>query len=290
MEGKVFNINDYLMDLPPLVNDLTNDDDEMSISTSQCLDINSVDAVNVNNAEFTESRWDHQDLYSEEIHSDLQPSQIFLNRSELDKSDFDTIPTTPTYSSYNDHTRSGKLRKKRKRSKLSKVTDLSPKVFKQERNQLMMVIIKYVSIKITNLFPPSSKECKISLEKWLIIVINRLKLSLNSFLTSMIYLFRYMDIIYLLRYLNQSNNFANFNEMDYPLRELIVGCFKLTLMKEKVHKNWPHLVGLSNNEVNSIIKTILKRLNNKLIIKDNELQKFKNEIFRYVKMISSQRT
>lgn len=180
-----------------------------------------------------------------------------------------------------------KPKKRKKRSRLSKVTNLSPSIFKQQRNKLMMIIIKYISIKITNLFPPNFKENKLSLEKFLIIIINRLKLSVNSFLKSVIYLLRYMDIIYLLRYLNQSNNFANFNEMDFPLKELIIGCIKLTLMQEKIHKNWSNLVGLSNNQINLIIKKILDKLNNKLIIKDDEFCKFKLEIFRYVKMISS---
>lgn len=167
-----------------------------------------------------------------------------------------------------------------------KISSLPQSQIKQQRNQIMMTIVKYVSIKITNLFPPTSSQSKISLEKFLVIMINRLKLSLPNFLKALIYLFRYMDIIYLLRYLNQSNNYANFNEMDFPLKKLIIGCFKLTLLKERVHKNWYKLCGLKDNEINVIIKTILKRLNNKVNIKEGEIVRFKTEVYRYVKSVS----
>lgn len=96
-----------------------------------------------------------------------------------------------------------------------------------------------------------------------------------------------MDIIYLLRYLNQSNNFANYNEMDFELKKLIVGCFKLTLIRERVSKNWNQVTGLSNNEINRVVKTIVGRLNGKLLIKDIELVKLKLEIFRFVKMVTN---
>ncbi|CAH6718518.1 hypothetical protein CLIB1444_01S08526 [[Candida] jaroonii] len=214
----------------------------------------------------------------------------FLTESELTETNYNSNPNLnygTNTSNLNISRKVKKPKKRKKRSRLSKVTNLSPSIFKQQRNKLMMIIIKYISMKITNLFPPNFKENKLSLEKFLIIIINRLKLSVNSFLKSVIYLLRYMDIIYLLRYLNQSNNFANFNEMDFPLKELIIGCIKLTLMQEKIHKNWSNLVGLSNNQINLIIKKILDKLNNKLIIKDDEFCKFKLEIFRYVKMISS---
>ena len=41
-----------------------------------------------------------------------------------------------------------------------------------------------------------------------------------------------MDIIYLLRYLNQTNNFVNYNDMGFELKKLIVGCLKLAIIKE----------------------------------------------------------
>lgn len=74
--------------------------------------------------------------------------------------------------------------------------------------------------------------------------------------------------------------------MDFPLKKLIIGCFKLTLLKERVHKNWYKLCGLKDNEINVIIKTILKRLNNKVNIKEGEIVRFKTEVYRYVKSVS----
>ncbi|EGV65266.1 hypothetical protein PSN45_002588 [Yamadazyma tenuis] len=246
-----FNISDYINDIPLLVDDVTDDDDELESKRSSRLD--SVDHYSIKNVE--------------------------------------SSPNTSSLSTESSSGSSGnarKIRPKRSRAKGFTAATLAPEDFKQERNQLMMVIVKYISIKITNLFPPSSSESKISLEKFLIIMVNRLKLSLPNFLKSIIYLFRYMDIIYLLRYLNQSNNFANFNEMDFPLKKLLIGCFKLTLLRERIHKNWHKLTGLSDNEVNIVIQTILKRLNNKVVIKNGELGKLKSEIFRYVKIVSKE--
>lgn len=160
------------------------------------------------------------------------------------------------------------------------------------RNQIMTLIVKYIGTKINNSFPISNKK-ELPLDKFLLITISRLKLSLSNFLKSIIYLFRYMDIIYLLRYLNQSNNFAHHNSMDFELKKLIIGCFKLTILKQqKISPNkfylsldWKRVTGLSNQEINNITSTIIKRMNGKLIIRNIELIKLKTEIFRFVKMI-----
>ena len=103
-----------------------------------------------------------------------------------------------------------------------------------------------------------------------------------------------MDIIYLLRYLNQTNNFVNYNDMGFELKKLIVGCLKLAIIKEnRINKNkyvlnWEQITGLKNQEINSIVKTLVGRMNGKLNIKDVEIANMKNEMFRFVKMISTQ--
>ena len=103
-----------------------------------------------------------------------------------------------------------------------------------------------------------------------------------------------MDIIYLLRYLNQTNNFVNYNDMGFELKKLIVGCLKLAIIKEnRINKNkyvlnWEQITGLKNQEINSIVKTLVGRMNGKLNIKDVEVANMKNEMFRFVKMISTQ--
>ena len=103
-----------------------------------------------------------------------------------------------------------------------------------------------------------------------------------------------MDIIYLLRYLNQTNNFVNYNDMGFELKKLIVGCLKLAIIKEnritknKYVLNWEQITGLKNQEINSIVKTLVGRMNGKLNIKDVEVANMKNEMFRFVKMISTQ--
>lgn len=172
------------------------------------------------------------------------------------------------------------------------------------RQQLMMLIVKYIATKINNSFPPETTNKELLLDKYLVILISRLKLSLSMFLKSMIYLFRYMDIIYLLRYLNQSNNFANYNSMDFELKKLIIGCCKLVILQERKiihlknsklnHQNklvdtfnydWNKITGLSNQEINKIVKTIITRMNGKLTIRNIELVKLKTEIFRFAKMI-----
>lgn len=176
-------------------------------------------------------------------------------------------------------------------------------VSKSTRQQLMMLLVKYIATKINNSFPPEEIKKELLLDKYLLILISRLKLSLTMFLKSMIYLFRYMDIIYLLRYLNQSNNFAHHNSMDFELKKLIIGCCKLVILQERKiiavknskndhHKlvdhfnyDWHKITGLSNQEINSIVQTIITRMNGKLLIRNIELIKLKTEMFRFVKMI-----
>lgn len=169
--------------------------------------------------------------------------------------------------------------------------ELTKEQFRNERNQLMTIVVKYIATKITNSFPPQSppvsNSSELPLDRFLLILTNRLQLSLPLFMKGIIYLFRYMDIIYLLRYLNQSNNFANYNEMDFCLKKLIVGCFKLALSRENITKNWPAISGMSNNELNTIVKTIVTRMNGKLVVKNIDLLKLKLEIFRFVKMVTN---
>lgn len=168
---------------------------------------------------------------------------------------------------------------------------LSADQFHYEKNQLMTIVVKYIATKITNSFPPRSPRTirpnDLPLDKFLLLLTQRLQLTLPLFMKGMVYLFRYMDIVYLLRYLNQSNNFANYAEMDFDLKKLLVGCFKLVLVRERVPKNWESVTGLTNNEVNKIVKTIVTRLNGKLLVKNIELVKMKLEIFRFVKMVTT---
>lgn len=184
---------------------------------------------------------------------------------------------------------------------------ISPAQFKHQRTQLMTIIVKYVATKIYNTFPPESRKRRDSssppspttsstpnnelpLDKFLLLLTSRLRVSLTIFLKAIIYLFRYMDIIYLLRYLNQTNNFVNYNDMGFELKKLIVGCFKLTIIKEnrvsakKLQVNWQHVTGLSNQEINSIVKQLVNRMNGKLNIKDVEVVRMKNEMHRFVKL------
>lgn len=169
--------------------------------------------------------------------------------------------------------------------------ELTKEQFRNERNQLMTIVVKYIATKITNSFPPQSpsvpSSSELPLDRFLLILTNRLQLSLPLFMKGIIYLFRYMDIIYLLRYLNQSNNFANYNEMDFCLKKLIVGCFKLALSRENITKNWSAISGMSNSELNTIVKTIVTRMNGKLVVKNIDLLKLKLEIFRFVKMVTN---
>ncbi|EMG50826.1 hypothetical protein SBY92_001609 [Candida maltosa Xu316] len=177
-------------------------------------------------------------------------------------------------------------------------SQLSPEDFKFERTQVMTIIVKYVTAKIHNSFPPESprnqKTNELPLDKFLLLLTSRLRLTLPVFLKSVIYLFRYMDIIYLLRYLNQTNNFVNYNDMGFELKKLIIGCFKLAIIKEnrliknKYILNWEHITGLKNQEINSIVKTIVNRMNGKLNIKDIEVVRMKNEMYRFVKMVSTE--
>lgn len=180
----------------------------------------------------------------------------------------------------------------------TKSQQLSPEQFKNERIQLMTIIVKYIATKIHNSFPPESprqmKPNELPLDKFLLLLTCRLQLTLPLFMKGIIYLFRYMDIIYLLRYLNQSNNFINYKDMGFELKKLIVGCFKLTILKERrIHKdrfnyNWHQITGLTNQETNSIVKKIVSRMNGKLNIKDVELVRMKSELFRFVKMVSTE--
>ncbi|RLV95809.1 hypothetical protein JA1_000801 [Spathaspora sp. JA1] len=182
----------------------------------------------------------------------------------------------------------------------STTNKLSAEQFKYEHTQLMTIIVKYVATKIYNSFPPESprsiKPNEMPLDKFLLLLTSRLQLSLPLFIKGIIYLFRYMDIIYLLRYLNQSNNFINYKDMGFELKKLIVGCFKLTIIKErripnnknKYNFNWQQVTGLSNQEINLIVKQIVGRMNGKLRIKDVELIRMKSEIFRFVKMVTKE--
>lgn len=166
---------------------------------------------------------------------------------------------------------------------------ISEAQFRSERSQLMKIAVKYVAMKITNSFPPELARkidpTEMPLDTFLLILTSRLQLTLPLFMKGIIYLFRYMDIIYLLRYLNQSNNFLNYTEMGFGLKKLIVGCFKLTLAREKIGKDWSGVTGLANSEINTTVKTVVKRLNGKLAIKNIELLRLKSEIYRFVKMV-----
>lgn len=163
--------------------------------------------------------------------------------------------------------------------------------FHSERAKVMKIIVKYVAMKIKNSFPPESARThdpnEMPLDVFLMILVSRLQLSLTSFMKGIIYLFRYMDIIYLLRYLNQSNNFANYNEMGYGPKQLIIGCYRLVLAREKVQKDWSAITGLSNARINAVVKTLVGRLNGKLIIKNIELIRLRSEIYRFVNMVTT---
>lgn len=175
-------------------------------------------------------------------------------------------------------------------SELSTPAADSTDTFKQERSKVMKIIVKYVAMKIKNSFPPESARThnpnEMPLDEFLMILVSRLQLTLPTFMKGIIYLFRYMDIIYLLRYLNQSNNFANYTDMGYGLKKLIIGCYRLVLARERVTKDWSGITGLSNAQINSVVKTVVGRLNGKLNIKSIELVRMRSEIFRFVKMVT----
>ncbi|ABN66554.1 predicted protein [Scheffersomyces stipitis CBS 6054] len=169
---------------------------------------------------------------------------------------------------------------------------LSAEQFHYERNQLMTITVKYVATKIHNSFPPESprliKPNELPLDKFLLLLTSRLRLTLTMFMKGIIYLFRYMDIIYLLRYLNQSNNFLNYNDMGFELKKLIVGCFKLALQNDLYEYNWAAITGLPNHDINNIVKRIVSRMNGKLNIKTAELIRMKSEIYRFVRMVANE--
>lgn len=169
-------------------------------------------------------------------------------------------------------------------------SEATPEIISCERNKVMKIVVKYVAMKITNSFPPPSARTvdpkEMPLDEYLMILVSRLQLSLPLFMKGIIYLFRYMDIIYLLRYVNQSNNFANYTDMGYGLKKLIIGCFRLVLARERKIKNWSDITGLSNAQINDIVRTVVGRLNGKLVIKNVELVKLRGEIFRFVKMVT----
>ncbi|CAH2353060.1 hypothetical protein CLIB1423_09S01904 [[Candida] railenensis] len=168
---------------------------------------------------------------------------------------------------------------------------LSNAQFVKERTQLMTIVVKYMASKINNSFPPEStkhtSKKELPLEKFLLILTSRLNLSLQLFMQGMIYLFRYMDIVYLLRYLNQTNNFVSYNEMQFSVKKLIIGCFKITLKNHRINKlNWEHITGLQGEELDNIVGVLTSRMNGKLSVKQIELVKMKSEIFRFVKMVT----
>lgn len=189
-------------------------------------------------------------------------------------------------------------------------TDNSPLLGEQlkfQRQKLMAVLVKYIATKIYNSFPPESPKIgatsELGLDKFLLILVSRLRLTLPVFMKGVIYLFRYMDIIYLLRYLNQLNNFANYCAMDFELKPLIVGCIKLAVSREREliklklqkldrpiadpyqHIDWSR-VGMSHADINNTVKTIVTRMNGKLMIKNVELVKLRSEMLRFVKMVA----
>ncbi|CAI5757359.1 unnamed protein product [Candida verbasci] len=180
-----------------------------------------------------------------------------------------------------------------------KNSGLTQSEFKLQRTQLMTIIVKYVATKIMNSFPPDEKRGsnsnELPLDKFLLLITSRLKLTLTLFIKGIIYLFRYMDIIYLLRYLNQTNNFVQYNDMGFELKKLLVGCFKITIIKEnrilpkhkRINLNWELITGLSNNEIIAIVKKIVSRMNGKLNIKPVEVMRMKNEMLRFVKMVTT---
>lgn len=162
--------------------------------------------------------------------------------------------------------------------------------FKVGRRKLMTIIVKYISAKINNAYPSASPQgipkSKVSLETFLLVLTTRLQLPLGTFMKGVIYLFRYMHIVYLLRYLNQSNNFANYNAMGFDVKRLLVGSFKIACAGEKMKKDWSRSTGLSEHEIEHVAKTMIKRMNCKINIKGSELMKLRNEIFYFVKLVT----
>lgn len=168
--------------------------------------------------------------------------------------------------------------------------DKKMKNMNQQRHQVMTVIVKYIAAKIKNSFPPeqaSRIDGSLPLDKFLLILTSRLQVSLVEFMKSIIYLFRYMDIVYLLRYLNQCNNMANYNGMDFTLRKLIVGCFKLALTRDRIVRDFPRITGLSNQEISAVTRKIISRMNGKVSIKDTEVLRMKLELYRFVRMVTT---
>lgn len=161
---------------------------------------------------------------------------------------------------------------------------------RHQKQQVMTVIVRYIAAKIKNSFPPqqaSRIDGALPLDKFLLILTSRLQVTLVEFMKSIIYLFRYMDIVYLLRYLNQCNNMVNFNGMDFTLRKLIVGCFKLALTRDRIRRDFTHITGLSNQEISVVTRKIVQRMNGKVAIKDIEVLRMKLELYRFVHMVST---
>ena len=173
---------------------------------------------------------------------------------------------------------------------------LSAAEFKTQRTQLMTIVVKYLATKIKNSFPPeatapsksTSGAPELALDRFILILTSRLRLPFNVFVHGMIYLFRYMDIVYLLRYLNQLNNNANCN-MQFLVQKLIVGCFRLALCQTHRLPNidWQKATGLGAREIDSVVLVLTMRMNGKLTVKMVEIQKLKQEILRFVKMVAS---
>ncbi|CAN3358863.1 hypothetical protein DICA3_F09846 [Diutina catenulata] len=184
---------------------------------------------------------------------------------------------------------------------------LLPEQLRFQRQKLMAILVKYIATKIYNSFPPESPKVgakpELPLDKFLLILVSRLRLTLPVFMKGVIYLFRYMDIIYLLRYLNQSNNFANYCAMDFELKQLIVGCFNLAVTREKqliklksekvgraipdpYQFDWARVTGMTPAQINTTVATIVTRMNGKLMIKNVELVKLRSEMLRFVKMVA----
>lgn len=257
-------LSDFL-DIPNLVSDDEDESDTESSAPLKSVDYNRCDSTK------STAALEVKRFIKKEVIQEGAPEEISAEKAAS------TAPQTVTEDAKSEEI-------------IAEVSKLPAAQFETEKQRVMKIVVKYVSMKITNLFPPELPRTmdpnEMPLESFLMILTSRLQLSLTTFMKGIIYLFRYMDIIYLLRYLNQSNNFANYTEMGFCIKKLIIGCFKLTLARERVQKDWSAITGLSNSEINSVAKTVINRLNGKLIIKNVEVVRMKSEIFRFVKMVT----
>lgn len=185
---------------------------------------------------------------------------------------------------------------------------ITPYRFYLERNDAMGLIVQYITRQIYAKFPIDMLEQDQEmyplrpLPQFLVLMLTQMQVTFPVFKIMVLLLFRYINLIYLLRYVNQSNNLMA--RPDGPmglqdlLRHLLSGALRLaTYYHNRFYRpsrpvpvidsaRWESETGIGSRDVDAVALRMLKTMNGKLHVKEAEMTKLSMELFKFVNAVN----